>query len=92
MQAITSEDFILFKLSPLAMEHNHYNKQFDCQQTLDEREVALDEREWRIVEVFHRGLHNFHTRIGSNHRVMNRPHHGQAECDFADGKCIYSRM
>ena len=92
MQALTSEDFILFKLSPFAIEHNHYNTQFDFQQTLDEREVALDEHEWRIVEVFHRGLHNLHTRIGSNHPVMNRPHHRQAERDCADGICMYSRM
>ena len=74
MQAITSEDFILFKLSSFAMEHNHYNTQFDCQQALDEREVALDEHEWRIVEVFHRGLNNFHTSIVSNHRLVKRPH------------------
>ena len=74
------------------MEHNHYNTQFDCQQTLDEREVALDEHEWRIVEVFHRGLDNFHTRIGSNHPLMNRPHHVQAQRDFANEKCMYSRM
>ena len=82
----------MFKLPPSSKDHNHHNKHFDCQQTLDGREVALDVREWRIVEVFHRGLHNFHTRIGSNHPVMNRRRHEQAECDFADIKCIYSRM
>ena len=82
----------MFKLPPFAKDHNHHNKHFDCQQTSDGREVPLDARECRIVVVFHRGPHNFHTRIVSNHPVMNRRHRGQVECDFPDAKCSYSRM
>ena len=74
------------------MEYNHYSTHIDCQQALDEREVALDEHEWRIVEVFHQCLNNFHTSIVSNHRLVKRPHPVQAQRDFANVICMYSRM